>query len=93
MQGPSRTRELLVALFVLGAALLAPPLLIIFNNATRILGVPTLYLYLFAVWGALIALVAAAVERRDSADDLADTAAETPGKEPAPAQAGGPADA
>ena len=33
MQAPSRTRELLVALFLLGALLLAPPLLIIFNKA------------------------------------------------------------
>jgi hypothetical protein len=91
MQTPSRTRELLVALFVLGVVLLAPPLLIIFNKATRVLGVPTLYLYLFAVWAALIALVALAVERRDSAEDVADTAAETRGSEPA--QAGGSADA
>ena len=50
--------------FLLGVLLFAPPLLIIFNKATRILGIPTLYLYLFAVWAALIALVALAVERR-----------------------------
>jgi hypothetical protein len=91
MQTPSRVRELLVALFVLGVVLLAPPLLIIFNKATRVLGVPTLYLYLFAVWAALIALVALAVEGRDGAEDVADTVAETRGSEPA--QAGGSADA
>jgi hypothetical protein len=91
MQAPSRTRELLIALFVLGVALLTPPLLIVFNAATRVLGVPTLYLYLFIVWAALIALVALAVERRDSAEDVADTVAETRGSEPA--QAGGSADA
>jgi hypothetical protein len=91
MQAPSRTRELLVALFVLGAVLLAPPLLIVFNKATRILGVPTLYLYLFAVWAALIALVAVAVERREGAEELADTAAETRSSEPA--RAGGSSDA
>ena len=62
MLRPSRTRELLVALFLLGVLLFAPPLLIIFNKAIRILGIPTLYLYLFAVWAALIALVALAVE-------------------------------
>ena len=50
MQAPSRTRELLVALFLLGALLFAPPLLIIFNQAARVFGVPTLYLYLFTVW-------------------------------------------
>jgi hypothetical protein len=70
MQAPSRTRELLVALFLFGVLLLAPPLLLIFNQPTRILGVPILYLYLFAVWAALIALVAFVVER--TADRLAD---------------------
>ncbi len=90
MQAPSRTRELLVALFLLGALLLAPPLLIIFNKATRILGIPTLYLYLFVVWTALIALVAVVVERRNNADDLAETSTETADKNPA---IGGSADA
>jgi len=92
MPAPSRTRELLVALFLLGALLLAPPLLIIFNKATRILGIPTLFLYLFVVWAALIALVALVVERRDHADDLAGAGAETADKEPRQA-VGGPTDA
>jgi hypothetical protein len=80
MQAPSRTRELLVALFLLGVLLLAPPLLIIFNSADRIFGIPTLYLYLFAVWAALIALVALAVER--AADDLAEADTDMTSKEP-----------
>jgi hypothetical protein len=92
MQAPSRTRELLVALFLLGVLLLAPPLLIIFNKATRILGVPTLYLYLFAVWTVLIALVALAVERRRASDDLLEADADIAGKESGEA-AGGPTDA
>jgi hypothetical protein len=82
MQAPGRTRELLVALFLLGALLLVPPLLIIFNKATRILGVPTLYLYLFAVWTALIALVALVVERRQAADEVAEAGPEMSGREP-----------
>ena len=90
MQAPSRTRELLVVLFLLGALLLAPPLLIVFNKATRIFGVPALYLYLFVVWTALIALVALVVERRDTANDLTEANIETPGKEPV---AKGPTDA
>jgi hypothetical protein len=90
MQTPSRTRELLVALFVLGVVLLAPPLLIVFNKATRVLGVPTLYLYLFAVWAALIALVALAVERRHADDDEAGS--EPAGREHGPVT-GGPTDA
>jgi hypothetical protein len=91
MQPPSRSRELLVALFVLGIVLLAPPLLIVFNKATRILGIPTLYLYLFAIWLALIALVAFAVERHDTAEDLVDAQAEA--RDGEPAQAGGRTDA
>jgi len=92
MPAPSRTRELLVALFLFGALLLTPPLLIIFNKATRILGIPTLFLYLFVVWAALIVLVALVVERRDHADDLAGAGAEMTDKEPRQA-VGGPTDA
>ena len=90
MQAPSRTSELLVALFLLGVLLLAPPLLIIFNTANRILGVPTLFLYLFAVWGALIALVALAVEH--AADDLAEADTDMTGTESGE-PAGGPPNA
>jgi hypothetical protein len=83
MQAQSRTRELLIALFLLGVLLLTPPLLIVFNEATRLLGVPTLYLYLFVVWAVLIALVALTVERRDAADDPAKADTEAPGRESA----------
>jgi hypothetical protein len=69
MNGSSRTGERLLALFLLGALAFTPPLLSIFNDATRILGVPALYFYLFACWAALILLVALTVERRDVADD------------------------
>ena len=81
MQAPSRTRELLITLFVLGALLLTPPLLVVFNQATRLFGVPILYLYLFVVWAALITLVALAVERRDAADDLGEADTEISGRE------------
>ena len=90
MQAPSRTRELLIALFLLGVLLFAPPLLLVFNSATRIFGVPTLYLYLFAVWAGLIALTAVAVER--AADRLAEADAVIAAKEPGE-PAGGPSDA
>ena len=92
MPAPSRTRELLVALFLLGALLLAPPLLIVFNQAARIFGIPTLYLYLFAVWAVLIALVALAVERGHAANDLAEADANVADKESGEA-AGEPSDA
>jgi Ca2+/Na+ antiporter len=81
MQAQSRGRELLIALFLLAVLLLTPPLLIIFNQPTRLFGVPLLYLYLFVVWAVLIALVALAVERRDVADALADADTEVPGRE------------
>ena len=71
MPGPNRTHEQLFALFVLGLLLFTPPLLTIFNSATRILGVPVLPLYLFAAWAAVIALVALAVEPSASLDDRA----------------------
>lgn len=81
------THERLVALFLLGVLLLVPPMLVVFNRVERVLGVPLLYLYLFAAWALLIGL-AALVARRivpeadtpqgaasaDSAEDAADSA-------------------
>jgi hypothetical protein len=84
MQAQGRMRERLIALFMLGALLLTPPLLIVFNHGTRVFGVPALYLYLFAVWAALIALVALAVGRWDAADGLEEAEREAAGTEPAP---------
>ncbi|MCC7281125.1 MAG: hypothetical protein IT556_02005 [Acetobacteraceae bacterium] len=52
------THERLVALFILGVVLLVPPVLAVFNREDRVLGVPLLYLYLFAAWALLIALAA-----------------------------------
>jgi hypothetical protein len=48
-------RELVVALFVLGAVLLSWPFLTIFNHARAVFGIPLLVLYLFAVWAVMIA--------------------------------------
>ena len=65
-----RTREHLIALFVLGVLLLVPPFLLVFNRPVRVLGLPLLYLYLFAAWTWLIALGALIAWRidRDDAD-------------------------
>jgi len=90
MLRPSRTRELLIGLFVLGAVVFAPPLLLIFNKATRFFGIPALYFYLFAVWAALITLVALAVERPHDDDDESDP--QMPGREHGKVT-GGPTDA
>jgi hypothetical protein len=51
----------LVATAVLGFVALNPPLLTLVDTDARIFGIPVLYAYLFAVWAALIALVALAV--------------------------------
>jgi hypothetical protein len=55
----------LAALCLLGVALFSYPLLAIFNAPERIFGIPLLYVYFFAAWAALIALMAFAVEGRD----------------------------
>lgn len=58
-----RAQEQLIALFVLGVVLMLPPLLVIFNQPVRVLGVPVLFLYLFIVWAAIIGLTAAIARR------------------------------
>ena len=53
----------LVALFILGCLLFNYPLLALFNVRGSFFGVPVLYAYIFIAWAALIALVAAVMER------------------------------
>ena len=55
----------LAALCLLGFLLFSYPLLAVFNVQTTLFGIPVLYVYFFAVWGALIALMALVIERRD----------------------------
>jgi hypothetical protein len=74
----NRTQEQLVALFVLGALLLLPPLLAIFNRPVRVLGVPVLYLYLFVAWAAVIGLTAAVARRIGAAQSSGGTGAAPP---------------
>ena len=45
----------LPALFVIGVAALYPPLMGAFNRPASVLGIPLLPLYLFTVWGTLVA--------------------------------------
>ena len=58
------TGQRLVAIFLLGSALLNYPLLLLFNRPLTIFGVPLLYAYLFLAWAGLIALMAWVIERR-----------------------------
>ena len=63
-----RGRDLLAVCFVLGSALLVWPLLSIPNRPVLILGVPALVLYLFAVWAAIVAVLAWAARRSGGED-------------------------
>jgi hypothetical protein len=55
----------LAALALLGFLLFSYPLLAVFNTQSTVFGIPVLYAYFFVAWGALIALMALAVERKD----------------------------
>lgn len=58
----AQTGDRLIALFLLGALAISPPLLAIFRAEESVFGVPVLYFYLFTAWAALIGLLALAVE-------------------------------
>lgn len=60
--------ERLIALFLLGIVLFTPPFLGIFNVASTTAGVPTLYVYLFGAWLALIGLVVLTARRGSAAE-------------------------
>lgn len=65
MSEEARRRDRLVVLTMVGLVLFNPPLLGLFGQSERTLfGWPLLYVYVFAVWAALIAAVAWTVERR-----------------------------
>jgi len=51
------TARRLVGLFFLGVLLFNFPLLSLFNRPMLILGIPALYLYLFAAWSLVIILM------------------------------------
>jgi hypothetical protein len=61
--GEDRRGERLAALALLGFLLFDYPLLALFSHEGTLLGVPTLYAYLFTSWAALIALMALTVRR------------------------------
>lgn len=65
-----KARELLAACFFLFGALLIWPLLTIANRPMLVGGVPTLVVYLFAVWAIIVGvLVAVAIHRHAPEDD------------------------
>ncbi len=62
-QSKIRTDRLL-ALVLIGVLTLNYPLLSLFRQTTLLFGIPTLYLYLFLVWGLFIFLTALIMERK-----------------------------
>ena len=66
MPDSGQRRERLAALFFLGVVLFNPPLLELFDGGadSTVFGVPLLYAYLFFAWAVVIALIAAAIDRR-----------------------------
>lgn len=60
----SLTGQRLTALFALGWLLFNYPLLALFNDASTWLGIPRLYVYLFAVWALFIILLAFIAEQK-----------------------------
>lgn len=64
MNKPNVKGQRLVALFLLGNLLFNFPLLALFNKPDTVLGIPLLYVYVFAAWGLLIALLAIVAEKR-----------------------------
>jgi len=53
-----RSREWAVVLFVVALLAFNPPILSIFSVPKLVLGLPVLYIYIFAAWGIVIALLA-----------------------------------
>ncbi len=58
MSGPKRVAERSVATFFFASVAFSPPFLSIFGADAFVFGLPLLYLYLFAAWGLVIAMVA-----------------------------------
>jgi threonine/homoserine/homoserine lactone efflux protein len=53
-----------IAIFILGCALFCFPVLSIFNIKSLILGIPVLFVYLFAAWTGLLVLIYLASKTR-----------------------------
>ena len=72
MNGNDPIGERLAALFALGLVLFSPLFLSIFDVGPEVtwMGIPLLYVAIFAAWAALIALMALAVERGGEPMDL-----------------------
>jgi hypothetical protein len=86
------TSERLIFLFLLGLLLFNPPLLSIFDRPATVIGIPLLYIYLFAAWGVLVVLMALTVESAAAAEEGAERGAEGPAEVTAEGPAEGSAE-
>jgi hypothetical protein len=63
MSRSTQVAQRLVAAFLGALLLFNYPLLAVFNHPAEVVGIPVLYVYLFAAWTLLIGLLALIVER------------------------------
>jgi hypothetical protein len=63
MRRSGTTGQRLVAIFLMGGALLNYPILFLFARPSDLAGLPLLYVYVFGVWILLIGLMALVIER------------------------------
>lgn len=81
MRRPSATGERLLFLFLIGVFLFNPPALSIFDLPRQAFGIPLLFLYLFACWGAMLLLVVFIIERWSGPDEAADSREDAAGED------------
>ena len=65
MARSTRSKQRLLALFLLGCLMFNYPLVALFNVRATVAGIPVLYAYLFTAWALLIVLVAIIMERSE----------------------------
>jgi len=86
---PANIRDAILFLALLGVWLLMPPMLEIFNQPGRFLGMPPIVVYVFGVWVGLIAMSAWLTRRAARALDHPDPASRRrDGSDDPPAEAG-----
>jgi TRAP-type C4-dicarboxylate transport system permease small subunit len=79
---PTRTkvRDAVALMALLGTWLVMPPMLDVVNQPTSVLGIPTIVVYVFAVWAGLILFTRMVARRAGSAYAREETGAERRGE-------------
>jgi|GEM_PF-1492901 len=63
----TRVAERSIGLFLLGVVAFSPPLVAVFAGTRFVFGIPILYLYVFAAWAVIVALLALIARRVEAA--------------------------